>query len=296
MKIIYSPKYLKYYFEEGHPFWPLRAKLFIEILHKNKFNFQLIEPDKASDNDILLVHTPQYLERVKNLVNSGGGYLSIDTPVHKDNLEAAYYYTGGTIKAAETALRGETAVNTLGGLHHAESNTSSGFCIFNDHAIAIRKLQKEKKIEKAAILDLDVHAGNGTQEIFYADPSVLKISLHQDPSNFYPGTGFPWQKGSGKGEGYNINIILQPGTDEKAYLTELDKVLPKIKIFEPDLLLVVFGVDTYKHDLLGQIKLDRQSYGKIAGRLRQFEKKAILFAGGYAKDVPELWYEIVRNL
>lgn len=242
------------------------------------------------------MHTKDYLTRLKKTAAAGGGYLSIDTPVTVQNLEAAYYYVGGTIQTIELALKGELAINTLGGLHHAESNNSSGFCIFNDAAIAVRKLQKEDKINRAAILDLDVHAGNGTQEIFYRDPTVFTISIHQDPTNFYPGTGFEWQKGEGKGEGYNLNIPLPAGTGEKEYLHALDEALPKIINFKPDLLVVVLGVDSYKNDPLASFNLEKQTYGKIAQRLKRFPKKCILFAGGYSKDVPKLWYGFVSKL
>jgi acetoin utilization protein AcuC len=190
LKIIYSDKYLKYHFGPGHPFSSKRRREFVDLLNKKKLDFEIIKPPRASDKDILLVHTRDYLNRLKSMVDSGGGYLSPDTQVNPDNFEAAFYYVGGTIKASQTALEEDLAINLLGGLHHAESNDSSGFCIFNDHAIAIRKLQKEKAVKEAAVLDLDVHAGNGTQEIFYDDPSVLTISIHQDPTYFYPGTGF----------------------------------------------------------------------------------------------------------
>jgi len=294
--IIYSPYYLKYSFGKNHPFWPGRAKKFIDLLNKSNFQYKIIKPFKASDKDILLVHTQGYLEKLEQMVAFGGGYLSIDTLVNNDNLNAAYYSVGGTLRAAELAIQGKITVNTLGGLHHAESNTSSGFCIFNDHAIAIRKLQSQGKIRKAAILDIDVHAGNGTQEIFYSDPSVLKISLHQDPTDFYPGTGFEWQRGEGKGKGYNINVILHQGTREEEYLKKLDSVTPKIKKFKPDILFIIFGADTYKNDLLAEIKLEKESYGKIAQKLKQFDKKVILFAGGYSKEVPEIWFEFIKNL
>ncbi len=230
------------------------------------------------------------------IIAEGQGFLSLDTPVNKENVEAAYYYVGGTIKTCDLALQGKSVINTLGGLHHAESNNSSGFCIFNDHAIAIRKLQKERKIKKAAILDLDVHAGNGTQEIFYADPSVLEVSIHQDPTNFYPGTGFAWQKGEEKGKGFNINIPLPPGTKESAYLSAINKALPKIINFSPDILIVILGADTYHDDPLAQFELDRSTYKKIAEKLTEFNKKAILFAGGYSRMVPEIWLEFVRGL
>jgi len=268
----------------------------MDLLDEEGFKYELVEAQKAVDEDILLVHTKNYLKGLKETVKKGIGYLSVDTPVHKDNLEAAYYYAGGTLQAARLALERKKVVNTLGGLHHAESDKSSGFCIFNDHAIAIRKLQKDGKIKTAAVLDLDVHAGNGTQEIFYDDPSVLKISIHQDPSFFYPGTCFPEQTGTGAGEGFNLNVILKPGTQEKEYLDKLDSVLPKIEEFNPDLLFIVLGVDTYKGDSLASIELEKETYGKIAKRLQKFDKKVVLFAGGYSKDVPQLWFEFVNNL
>lgn len=294
-KVVYSGKYLKYHFDFEHPFWPERVKEFLKLLKRKKFGFKLIVAPKATDDEILLVHTKEYLNRVKKLAKEKG-HLTIDTQVNPDNLKAAYYSVGGTIKAAEIALKEGLAVNTLGGLHHAETNDSSGFCIFNDHAIAIKKLQSQKKIKKAAVLDIDVHAGNGTQEIFYNDPSVLKVSIHQDPTTFYPGTGFSWQRGEGKGEGYNLNFPLPAGTLETKYLVALDSVLPKIKDYQPDILFVVFGVDTHKNDPLASFRLEKKTYGKIARKIKKFSPKVILFAGGYSKEVPVLWYEFVKNL
>ena len=290
-KIIYSPKYLNYDFGLGHPFWPERALQFLQKLKKHQLSstkLQIIESQSAKDSDILLVHTKDFLERVKRLAKEGEA-LSIDTPVTEKNLEAAYYYVGGTILASNLALKGERVINLLGGLHHAGPSTSSGFCIFNDHAIAIRKLQKEEKIRKAMIFDLDVHAGNGTQEIFYSDPTVFTISIHQDPTFFYPGTGFAWQKGEGKGKSYNLNIPLPAGTGEKEYIKALDSVLPLEKEFKPDLVFLILGVDTYKGDPLAGFKLEKETYQKIGQRFAEFKKLAVLFAGGYSKETPELW-------
>ena len=308
MKIIFSPQYIKYNFGKNHPFWPERAKQFVELLQSKSNRYKIVDAPKATDKDILLVHTKEYLERVKELAKEGG-YLSVDTKVTKENLEAAYYYVGGTIAACKLALRGQLAVNLLGGLHHAGINDSSGFCIFNDHGIAIRKLQgwdpstRSEQIKTACVLDLDVHAGNGTQEIFYSDPCVLTISIHQDPTFFYPGTGFPWQKGDGKGEGFNVNITLPPGTEEKEYLQALDKALIRIADFKPDLLIIILGVDTYKDDPLASFRLEKETYSKMAERLKNLRIKelkktgqAILFAGGYSKDVPKLWLEFKEGL
>ena len=304
MKIIYSDKYLKYDFGSGHPFSVKIRKEFVDLItDEYRGKYDIIKPLKADDMDILTVHAKDYLLRLKKIASGGGGFLSMDTPVNKNILEAAYYYVGGTIKASEIALKEGIALNTLGGLHHAESNNSSGFCVFNDHAIAIRKLQKQKKINKAAILDLDVHAGNGTQEIFYEDPSVLTISIHQDPKVFYPGTGFSWQTGEGEGEGFNINYPLPLETTEAEYLPVLEKAIKKIEKFDPCILFVVFGVDTYKNDRLGGFRLEKETYAKITLRFVSLARGkhnklpiVILFAGGYSNEVPGIWREIVNAI
>lgn len=294
MKIIYSKNYLKYNFWPEHPFQAKRAEEFIKQLKQSKVKYQILEPKRATDDDILLAHSPDYLKRVKRLAREGGA-LSIDTPVNPNVLEASYWSVGGSILALSLALQSERAMNLLGGFHHARISDSSGFCIFNDHAIAIRKLQKEQKIKKAMIYDLDVHAGNGTQEIFYSDPTVFNISIHQDPTFFYPGTGFSWQKGEGKGKGYNLNIPLKPGTSEKEYLEKLDYVLPLYKKFKPDLVILILGVDAYKEDPLANINLEVESYQKIGKRFKKFSKLAVLCAGGYSQQIPNLWLSFLKG-
>jgi len=241
-----------------------------------------------------LVHTSEYLERVKRLAKERG-FLSLDTPVNEKALEAVYYSVGGTYLTLKEALNKRRVVNLLGGLHHAGSSTSSGFCIFNDHAIGIRKLQKEGLIKQIMIYDLDVHAGNGTQEIFYRDPTVFSISLHQDPRTLYPGTGFTVQRGEGPGEGYNLNIPLMPGTGEREYLSQLDQVLGLTKSYTHNLLILILGTDTFKDDPLAQLSLGEKSYFKIGERFKRFPKVAVLFAGGYSKMVPQLWLSFVRG-
>lgn len=295
LKIVYHPAYLKYDFGPGYPFWPERAKVFLEKIKKTGFKYDIVEPKKAKDNDILLVHTKDYLDKVKKLAQENG-FLSMDTPVNKNVLQAAYHSVGGSILACNLVLEGDLAVNLLGGLHHAGISDSSGFCIFNDHSIAIKKLQKEKKIKKAMIIDLDVHAGQGTQEIFYSDPTVFTISLHQDPRTLYPGTGFAWQKGEGEGEGFNLNVPLPPGTNEPGYLKALDNVLPLYKKFNPDLLVLVLGADTYKNDPLANLNLEIETYQKIGQRLSDKRPSAVMFAGGYSRDVPKIWLSFLEGL
>lgn len=292
--IVYSEKYLQYSFGKNHPFWPERTSVFLEKIKTSRIPFKILTPEKGKDKDILLVHSKKYLELVKKLAEENG-FLSTDTPLTGNVLEAAYFSVGGSILILREALKGKKVINLLGGFHHACISSSSGFCIFNDHSIAIRKMQKEGRVKKVIIYDLDVHAGQGTQEIFYSDPSIFTISLHQDPSTLYPGTGFEYQKGEGKGEGYNLNIPLPPGTREKEYLNVLDQVLPLSDKFKPDLTVLVLGVDTYKDDPLASLELEESTYYKIGKKFKNFKKLGVVYAGGYSKKVPDLWLSFLRG-
>ncbi|MBU0708964.1 histone deacetylase family protein [Patescibacteria group bacterium] len=294
LKIIWTPEYLKYDFGPDHPFWPQRGREFLELIKQSPIEYKIVSPPPASDKDILLVHTPDYLDKVKKSAKLSSP-LSLDTPLNPGVLETAYYSVGGTIVTCEIALKGEMVINLLGGLHHAETNRGGGFCIFSDHAIAIRKLQKQGKLKKVLIFDLDVHAGNGTQEIFYSDPSVFNISLHQDPATLYPGTGFAHQRGIGKGKDYNLNIPLPPGTNGSDYLQALDQVLPLYNNYQSDLTILILGVDTYKNDPLANLNLVENDYLEIGKRFSRFPKLAVLCAGGYSRQTPELWLEFLKG-
>lgn len=295
LQVVYHPEYLNYSFGKGHPFWPERAKIFLNQLKKSNLRYRIHEPQKATDSEITLVHTDEYLKRVKRLAETGGS-LSIDTPVDKKVVEAAYYTIGGSILATNLALKGKRVINLLGGLHHAGISDSSGFCIFNDHAIAIRKLQKEGKIRTAFVFDVDVHAGQGTQEIFYKDPSVFTLSIHQDPRTIYPGTGFPEQKGEGEGAGYNHNILLTPGAREEEFLQAVKQGIKLHNNFNPDLTILVLGVDTFKEDPLANIKLELKTYEKLGRLVNNIKKLAVLCAGGYSSKVPEIWLYFIKCL
>jgi acetoin utilization protein AcuC len=295
LAIIYSENYLKYDLGPGNPIPRDKTRIFLEkIKTEGKINYEIIEPENADEKDLLLVHTPRYLAELKHLALSNLEF-DPDTPVNQGMLEGGLYIVGGSILCLNLVLKGRKAVNLIGGMHHAGPASASGFCIYNDHAIAIRKLQKEGKIKKAKVYDLDVHAGQGTQEIFYSDASVMTVSIHQDPFTIYPGTGFESQKGKGKGLGTNLNKILPPGTQETEYLKALDWVIEQTGNFKTDLSILVLGVDTYRDDLLGGLSLDEDTYGKIGERFRDFEKLAVLFGGGYSTKIPDLWMSFLRG-
>ncbi len=295
LDIVYTSNYLKYDLGEGNPISKDKAVIFLQKLEKQrKISYRLIEPQKADEEDLLLVHTPTYLNELRRLAASDLE-ADPDTPVNSGMLEGGLYIVGGTMLTLQLTLKDRRAVNLIGGMHHAGQHKASGFCIYNDHAIAIRKLQKEGKIKKATVYDLDVHAGQGTQEIFYSDPSVLTISIHQDPLTIYPGTGFESQKGEGKGVGTNINVVLPPGTKEDRYLKALDLILEEGIKFGADISILILGVDTYKGDWLGGLSLEEESFRKIGERFRDFDKLAVLFGGGYSRKIPDLWMTFLEG-
>lgn len=297
LSVIFHPSYLDYSFGPRHPFWAQRAQVFLEKLSQANFKaeYRVLTPPKASDRGLRLVHAEEYLAGLGHHAQTGGA-VSPDTPVTPKNLKAAYYSAGGSILTVKEAFKGQKAVNLLGGLHHAGISSGSGFCLFNDHAVAIRVVQKEGLIKKAMIFDLDVHAGQGTQEIFYEDPSVFTVSLHQDPATLYPGVGFTDERGRGAGESYNLNVPLPPGTGEKEYLVALDRVLPLAEKFNPDLVILVLGVDTYKDDPLANFRLEKTTYRKIGERFCRFDRLAVMFVGGYSRETPDLWLEFLKGL
>lgn len=295
LSVVYSDNYLKYDLGADNPISRDKTAVFLRKLKKDgEIPYEVIEAPRANDDDVLLAHTQRYLTEVKRAATDRMD-LSLDTPVDENTLEAAYFLIGGTILCSNLALQDKRVINLIGGMHHASSHQGSGFCVFNDHAIAIRRLQQDGKIKKATIYDIDVHAGQGTQEIFYEDPSVLTVSIHQDPYTIYPGTGFEWQRGAGEGLGTNINIPLPPGTTETEYLTALDLVLERTTSFSPDLTVLLLGVDTYKGDLLGGFRLEEESFGKIGERFKDREKLAVLFGGGYSTKIPDLWMAFLKG-
>jgi len=295
LDIVYSENYLKYDLGADNPISRDKTMVFLEKLKaEGEISYEVVEPASAKENDLLLVHTPKYIKELKRLAASDLEF-DPDTPINQGMIEGGLYIVGGTILCLNLALQRKKTVNLIGGMHHAGSYYASGFCIYNDHAIALRKLQKEGKIERATIYDLDVHAGQGTQEIFYSDPTVMTVSIHQDPFTIYPGTGFETQKGEGRGLGTNINVTLPPGTKETEYLKALDSILERTKEFEPDISVLVLGVDTYKGDLLGGLSLEEESFRKIGERFRRFDKLAVLFGGGYSRKIPDLWMMFLKG-
>jgi acetoin utilization deacetylase AcuC-like enzyme len=286
MVIISTLKVCEYRHSVYHPESPERIYKTYEFL---KDKYKIIEPQPATKDDILLAHT----EELHNAVLEGKFY-DPDTPAEKDIYYYATLSAGGAILAMKYATKYKEAALSLmrppG--HHAGRNFLGGFCYFNNIAIAIRKFLSENNNRKAAILDLDCHHGNGTQDIFYGDKLLLYVSLHQSP--LYPGTGLT-------SEDNCLNYPIPPNTSETLYLSILSEAIEEIKKFSPDILGVSLGFDTYINDPITNMNLTEASYNKIAHIIKEnIIKNGIptfyVLEGGYSEKLPELVYNFIKSL
>jgi acetoin utilization deacetylase AcuC-like enzyme len=229
-----------------------------------------IKPRQATDAEILRVHTPGFVERLKALAASGGGQAGTrfgNTPIGKGGFEIAALAAGGVIAAVDAVLDG--TVNNAYALvhrpgHHAEPDDAMGFCLLANPAIAARHALEARGLDRVAVVDWDVHHGNGTQKAFYDDPHALTISIHEDGS-FPPNSGAVRDIGEGAGKGYNINIPLPPGSGIAAYRAAFERViLPALETYLPELIIVPCGLDAGAHDPLGRMLLNSSDFRILA--------------------------------
>jgi len=303
--IVYHDDYNKYDLGMDHPLVGDKPRKTMEFLEKHGImdDVKVFTPEKATDKDLLRVHDLKFLEHIKNLSQTGG-MLAFDTPAPIGIYEYASLATGGSILAGEKLFEGfQCMVNPLAGFHHASRSFSSGFCFFNDIAITMEYLREKHKLERFLIVDLDVHHANGTQEIYYGDPTVLNISFHQDGRTLYPGTGNMNKIGRGIGEGYAVNLPLPPGTGSRSYLNAFNSIVPSLtRQFNPEIIIYQCGVDTYHSDPLADLCLIHQTYYHLARKMLELsnitcKKLLVLFGGGYNSSASiKSYYNIMCGL
>jgi acetoin utilization protein AcuC len=307
--LAFHEKYQQYDFGPGHPFRGDRfdnaMKLFKEQGYLSLPNVSVLKPEIAKLRDLLRVHNKSYVDLIFDFAEKGRPY-DLDTPVSPSILEAALYIIGGALKIGESLYSGEIerGVSLGGGLHHAGEDFGGGFCLFNDVAILARYLQQEHGVKRVLILDYDVHAGNGTSDVFYSDPSVLFISVHQDPKTLFPGTGFVDQIGKGDGEGFNVNLPLPPGTRNTTYFFALKEIfIPLAMEFKPDIVLANGGSDPHFADILGSLGLTVEGFFDLSKLIvdvaeKVCEGKVVLLVGsGYNPRVlPLCWYALAAGV
>ena len=259
----------------------------------------------ADEKWLSLVHTPEHIERIRHICALGGGVLDqSDTPVGANGFEMGLLSLGSALTACDWVLqkkgtRAFSASRPPG--HHAEPDRPMGFCLFSNIAIAARYVQQMYGLQRIAIVDFDVHHGNGTQAALESDPSILFISLHQHPATLYPGSGHEWETGVGKGRGLTLNLPFQPGAGDDDYLEVIDhRVVPKVTAFRPELLMISAGFDGHQDDPLAEINLTEEGFERITRRLVDLASACCdgrivsLLEGGY--NLRALGRSVVRHL
>ena len=271
--IICHPDFLLHT-KDNHPEHKGRLVSIIDLLEKNNM-FNKIEPIKATISEVALVHHEEYISSLKKMITSGATYLDGDTYLTPDSFEVALLSAGASITAMRMVMSGKRKVCFSLGRppgHHAEPDRGMGFCLFNNGAIATKLALKEFNLKKILYIDWDVHHGNGTQTVFYDNPHVLFISIHQHPA--YPGTGMVDEKGIEKGYGYNINIPMATSSGDLEYEAAFKKIIiPAADWYQPELVIVSAGYDGYYKDPLASINLTIDGYANMTKQVKKIADK-----------------------
>jgi acetoin utilization protein AcuC len=312
--VIWDDALLGYTMGGDHPLHPVRLDLTMRLADSlgvlRSDRVELLRPEPADEALLTLVHDAEYLEAVRRAPADptvGHGLGTADNPIFDGMYEAAALIAGGSVLAARQVHedRAQHAVNISGGLHHAMRASASGFCVFNDAAIAIAWLLRQG-YERIAYVDVDVHHGDGVQAAFYDDPRVLTVSVHQTPLTLFPGTGFPEETGHPeKALGSAVNLALPNGTDDSAWLRAFDAVVPSVlEAFGPQILVTQNGCDAHHEDPLADLSLtidgQRASYRtmhQLAHRVCDGRWIA-LGGGGYGlvRCVPRAWTHLIAEV
>jgi acetoin utilization deacetylase AcuC-like enzyme len=289
ISLVYSPEYAQHQ-TGSHPENQER----LEVMMNHLINEGEVEksdiflPTPASDDDLLRVHTAPYLKYLRNFAESGGGYLDFDTFASPQSYKIAKLAAGGAITASKLVFECDDFAYSMARPpgHHATTNLAMGFCLINNLAVALEYMREKHGLRKFMILDFDAHYGNGTAEIFYQDPHVFYISIHQDPHTIFPGKGFVEETGSGKGKGYNLNIPMSPGSTTSDYIYILEKIIePVLRKFKADFYFLDVGFDGHREDPLSSLQLDDDFYPWITCHMQKLTPQMVLILeGGYSKD------------
>ena len=288
------PNFALHFNGDGHPEKPERLKAITGAVRDAGIWDELAHSpfQPATELDLARCHTQAHIERVKQMAKNGGGKLDGDTSVGADSFDVAKLASGAAIAATRAVVRGEfdnAFVASRPPGHHAESGVNPdspwGFCLFDHVAVAARWAQEQTEVSRVAILDFDVHHGNGTQQIFYADESVLFVSLHQWP--LFPGTGAREETGAGKGKGTTLNFPLAAGSDGEVYRRVWNEVGDQVRAFAPDLILLSAGYDAHARDPLGSMGLQAEDFAALVAQAKSWAnelcggKLVAILEGGY---------------
>ncbi len=278
MKIIFTPKCLEYG-QTGHPESPERVSITAKLLRDQ---YEFVEPDPADESTINLVHPSRQISRVKT-----GGFVDWDTPVYENIYAFACLAAGAAVTAGELAIAGTPAFSLMRPPgHHAGRDSVTGFCYFNNIAIAVKKLLQT--VDRIAIIDFDCHHGNGTQSIFLGDPQVMYLSLHQSP--LYPGTGHRTRENC-------LNYPLPAGTSEETFLYTFRMAIEEVARFDPSAIAVSAGFDSFKEDPITDMYLEIGTFERIGQVISRLGRPTFsVLEGGYAAELGQCVAAYLKGL
>ena len=293
-----------YRFSESHPLNPLRLQLTIAKMEELGLfagdDVITIRPRAATDDELMTIHAREYIDAVKReQPNLRYGLGTEDVPVVPGMHAAAANVVGATLVAAEQVMSGAVtrAMNISGGLHHGHRVQASGFCVYNDLAVAIKYMQ-QKYGARVMYIDYDAHHGDGVQWIFYNDPEVLTVSYHESGAFLFPGTGFIDELGEGDGHGYSVNVPLDPHTEDDSFVQVFNDLVPELaEAFKPDVIVLQNGCDAHALDPLTHLRCTTKTFNEVVRSVcaiadRHCEGRIVATGGGgYAVEevVPRAW-------
>jgi len=305
---VYAPDLAAFDLAHDHPFKPIRLELTRTLLESAGLLTpdQVVAPEPLSDKDLLSVHDARFVEAVKAASRGeevpgaqAYGLGTSDNPIFSGMHEAVLGVTAATVTAVDLVASDQRsrAANFSGGLHHALAARASGFCLYNDLAVAIRRAVERYGV-RVAYVDLDAHHGDGVQWIFYEDPNVLTVSLHESGRYLFPGTGHTYETGKGAGRGTAVNVPLEPYTEDDSFLEVFDLVVPAaLRHFRPDLIVLQAGADMHVRDPLADMSLTltsmAESYRRMVALADEVSGGRLVITGGGGYDpyrtVPRAW-------
>lgn len=323
--VVWSPDYLNYRWSADHPMNPTRLDLTMSLATGLGLieGAEVVAPEPATDADLLRIHTPGLIAAVKEAGSAGPpaqrltdaradsdvaphGLGSEDNPIFPRMHEASAILAGGTLAAAREIASGRArrAVSIGGGMHHAMADWASGFCVYNDAAIAISWLL-DNGFDRIAYIDVDAHHGDGVQHAFLGDPRVLTVSVHQHPATLWPNTGWSSEVGSGAGEGTSVNVPVLPGTVDSVWLRAFHAIVPAaVAAFKPQIVISQCGADSHREDPLADLSLtvdgQRAAYRAMRDLADRYADGRWIAVGGggygLVRVVPRSWTHLIATV
>ncbi len=301
--VAYGEELLLYSFPHGHPMKSDRVKAFFRLIRETD-NIKFVKPKKADDEIIKLFHSPKYIEYVKEMSESGLGYLDYgDTPAFKGIYEASAYIVGTTVKLVDLIMKGEIehGFNPMAGLHHARRESAAGFCVFNDIAVAIEYLRKKYNVKRILYVDIDAHHGDGVYYSYEADPDVYILDVHQ--RGIYPLSGYEYERGAGAARGTKVNVPLDYGADDEELMDAIESNIEFMRSSGAEIVILQSGCDGLYEDPLTGLCYTIEGIAKAGSIVHEISHEIssgrllILGGGGYyAEGTARGWFNLLSEI